>query len=568
MTMLPSILDHAHQFSSRHIHFLQIHYLYILLIILVFSGLFYFPSGTAWAYIDALYMATTSCTNTGVNTIALSTMSTFQIMVLYFSSLAGSHILVSLVVVIVRKYYFNKRFREVVLFNKARKARELHRRRQNSLSSSTSKPNHRPIINVLLHSGSPIGVGDGQRPLTPSSDREPGIIGPLTMPLEHQHQHHLRRLRPNKDIVLSIPQNQQDETEEEEDVSQHSDPATDEKQQQQSDNHSRTAGGANIIFADNIVQQREAARQRLEAQRKLEEGRLDSGPADHQQPPAAADDDHDMTDVLSLAQDQTELTREQRYCVGGAEYRALDLLTIVIPSYYVGIVLVASLAFRLYIAVSPYAQHVLLVTNSEPVNPWALSFFISLSAMNNLGLSQIDASMVPFQNSPFPLLLCGFLVLAGNTAYPIFLRFTLWGMYRMTPKSYVMHRETLRYLLDHPRRCYTTLFPAGQTWWLLAILIVINLTEVVVYVATNYWLPVMDGIPIASQLLDALFQGIVTRNGKDRTTEGDNQHLLTIFFFSWVCRCERGCAKSRHYSCLYCGNVHWGLSRGHFNAEQ
>ncbi|KAI8077808.1 cation transport protein-domain-containing protein [Halteromyces radiatus] len=279
-------------------------------------------------------------------------------------------------------------------------------------------------------------------------------------------------------------------------------------------------GGANIIFADNILQQREAARQRLQAQRKLEEGRhsfTTTGTMDDYQQRrdnSYEQESRDAADVLSLAIDQVELTREQRYLVGGAEYRALDLLTIVIPLYYLGILIGASLIFRLYIAVSPYAQKVLLTTNNSgiPVNPWYLSFFICLSAMNNLGLSQIDASMVPFQNSPFPLLLCGFLILAGNTAYPIFLRFTLWCMYHVTPRSYSMHRETLRYLLDHPRRCYTTLFPSRQTWWLLGILIAINLTEIVVYVCTNYWLPVMDGIPVASQILDALFQGIATRN--------------------------------------------------------
>jgi hypothetical protein len=568
MLPLPSILDHAHRFTNRHIHFLQIHYFYILLIILLFSGLFYCPSGTTWAYIDALYMATTSCTNTGVNTIPLSTMSTYQVMVLYFSSLAGSHILVSLVVVMVRKYYFNKRFREVVLFNKARKARELQRRRQNSITSnnSGSKPNNRPVINVLLHSGSHIG----------DQDMEPGIIGPLTMPLEHQHQHHLRQLRPqqqqqqqqNTAIVIDEPNAGDDGLAQQQ-------LGSDEKQPHFSDART-TTGGANIIFADNIIQQREAARQRLEAQRKLEDGKQESWPTDNHQPqpqPSGGADDNDTTDILSLAQDQMELTREQRYYVGGAEYRALDLLTIVIPSYYVGTVLCASLAFRLYIAVSPYAQHVLLVTNSgQAINPWSLSFFISLSAMNNLGLSQIDASMVPFQSSPFPLLVCGFLVLAGNTAYPIFLRFTLWLLYRLTPKSYSMHRETLRYLLDHPRRCYTTLFPAAQTWWLLAILIAINLTEVVVYVSTNYWLPVMDGIPIASQLLDALFQGIATRNGnkknKKKGSLGTKIATDPHGYCSWILSGERGLAQSRHNPCLYCRNVHWRLSSCHFNAEQ
>ncbi|KAI8343878.1 cation transporter [Chlamydoabsidia padenii] len=236
------------------------------------------------------------------------------------------------------------------------------------------------------------------------------------------------------------------------------------------------------------------------------------------------------TDVLSLI----KLTKEQRNSMGGAEYRALDLLTMVIPLYYIIILVFSSLAFRIYIATSPYAQDLLLTANGknqDPINPWSMSFFITLSAFNNLGLSQIDSNMIPFQHSPFPLILCGFLVLAGNTAYPIFLRFTLWCMYLATPTSYPMHRETLCYLLDHPRRCYTTLFPARQTWWLLVILIFINTTQVVVYLATNFWLPVMDGIDLKSQMLNALFQAIATRNAGFSVVELGSLNPGTILVY-------------------------------------
>ncbi|KAI8060955.1 cation transporter [Gongronella butleri] len=217
-------------------------------------------------------------------------------------------------------------------------------------------------------------------------------------------------------------------------------------------------------------------------------------------------------DIISLAFDQNELTREQRYRVGGAEYRALDLLSKVIPCYFLFMTVGTGVIFRIYVAVSSYAQDVLATANAQPINPWYMSLFVTLSAFDNLGLTHLDASMVPFQNCAFPLLLLGFLVLAGNTAYPICLRFLFWIMYKLTPRSFEMHRETLQYLLSHPRRCYTTLFGARQTWWLLASLLAINITELVVYVATNYWLPVNDGVPIASQVLDGLFQGIVTRN--------------------------------------------------------
>ncbi|ORZ11983.1 cation transporter [Absidia repens] len=211
--------------------------------------------------------------------------------------------------------------------------------------------------------------------------------------------------------------------------------------------------------------------------------------------------------------DKSQLTREQRYRIGGAEYRALDILVKLVPAYYLGNVILFAFFFRIYIACSTYAQDVLRTTNATgPIDPWFFSFFQSLSAFNNLGIMLCDASMVPFQNAPAPLIFTMLLILFGNTAYAINLRFIIWSMYKLTPLSRPMRRETLRYMLDHPRRCYTTLFPSTQTRWLLLTLVVITLVEWVSFLALNYWLPVLDGLNWGSRIIDGLFQSISTRN--------------------------------------------------------
>ncbi len=70
----------------------------------------------------------------------------------------------------------------------------------------------------------------------------------------------------------------------------------------------------------------------------------------------------------------------------------------------------------------------------------------------------------------------GLMILAGNTCYPVFLRLILWTIWKILPttESYYDYKITLRFLLDHPRRCYTNLFPSMHTWWLLAILVALN----------------------------------------------------------------------------------------------
>lgn len=46
-------------------------------------------------------------------------------------------------------------------------------------------------------------------------------------------------------------------------------------------------------------------------------------------------------------------------------------------------------------------------------------------------------------------------------------------------------RDTLTFVLDHPRRSYTTLFPSAHTWWLLLSVIVLNSIDWVAFEVLN-----------------------------------------------------------------------------------
>jgi Trk-type K+ transport system membrane component len=104
------------------------------------------------------------------------------------------------------------------------------------------------------------------------------------------------------------------------------------------------------------------------------------------------------------------------------------------------------------------------------------------------------------------------LILAGNTAFALLLRFIIWILWFFTPESRQVHKDSLRFLLDHPRRCFTTLFPSAQTWWLFLILFCITIIELVMFVLLNYWLPVLADIPWGYRVLDGFFQSVSTRN--------------------------------------------------------
>lgn len=171
-----------------------------------------------------------------------------------------------------------------------------------------------------------------------------------------------------------------------------------------------------------------------------------------------------------------ELSEHQREELGGIEYRAIDMLCTLVPAYwlfvvFLFIVMVApwlatrSAAAKFYQVRATQAPH-------EPDSTW-FWFFNVVSAFSNTGMSLIDTSMINLADQYFMLIPLGTLILAGNTAFPILFRFMIWFLSRIVPSTSRTY-ETLRFLLDHPRRCFVYLFPSAQTWFLLFVLAVLK----------------------------------------------------------------------------------------------
>lgn len=51
-----------------------------------------------------------------------------------------------------------------------------------------------------------------------------------------------------------------------------------------------------------------------------------------------------------------------------------------------------------------------------------------------------------------------------------------WIITKCVPKQSRVN-ETLHFLLDHPRRCYTLLFPSHQTWFLLTFVLALTYVQ-------------------------------------------------------------------------------------------
>ncbi len=206
------------------------------------------------------------------------------------------------------------------------------------------------------------------------------------------------------------------------------------------------------------------------------------------------------------------LTEAQRDELGGVEYRALDLLAKLVPAYWLIVNLGMVTLVAPYIASSAFNKYrpVFEAQGSNKPNGTWFWFFQVISAYSNTGMSLIDTSMTQMQDAYFLLIPMGFLILAGNTGFPILLRFFIWMISICVPSRSRLY-ETLRFLLDHPRRCFVYLFPSSQTWFLFFILCLFNFTDWIAFEVLDIGNPVIEAIKVNIRIFDGLFQSIAVR---------------------------------------------------------
>ncbi|RHZ47891.1 uncharacterized protein CDV56_105373 [Aspergillus thermomutatus] len=502
-------MSRIHNLIGRHrprLRFLTLHYAYFTGTCLVSSLILWgaaHPLGSL-RYIDALYLAVSAMTLAGLNAVNLSTLNTFQQLLLFFLIILGSVIWVSIAVLWVRRRAFEQRFSDIIREQRLQRrstrgslrsgpslslSRSL-RRRETTLDS----PNMRP---VQTDSPQAPDRNDVSRQISSSSLRQPG--GRVAD-------------RPVASAAgVEAPQPSREDAE---------DTSLDRKS-------SDTPSSANLndreeymrlAFASDVQPPREQSSSTYPRPRLLPpytNYRQSSEPADpglirEEDPTSSVHEPLAFLRHVGRNSTFPALTEEEREKLGGVEYRAVCLLTVIVPIYLVSWQFLGGLAVGAYVA-----RNKSTVTETNGLDPWWAGFFFAISAFNNSGMSLVDANMVPFRSSTFMLITMGLLILAGNTCYPIFLRCILYAMRRLLPMHgyFREFRETLRFLLDHPRRCYTNLFPAPHTWWLLCSVVVLNGIDWVAFEVLNIDNPAVNTIPLGSRILDGLFQALCVRNG-------------------------------------------------------
>ncbi|KAL8872353.1 MAG: hypothetical protein Q9174_002008 [Haloplaca sp. 1 TL-2023] len=519
---VPRVVSRYSAFISSQLppaNFITIHYAYFIGLCLLASLIFWGSSTPARSisYHDSLFLAVSAMTLTGLNTVNLSQLNTFQQFILFLLTLLGSAITVSIAVVFVRMKAFERRFKTVVEEEKRRQKERgsLRRRltlRSNRSNSVSKRPTDIDPSNGELRSRHE-KVAD---PVENEKDIKDLEIGRRASADATQGHFYGPPAKPPALTIDTSADTRRSETGKEDDYAD----LPDGIRRKRGVTFAPTPTSSKRIapLARLFSMQGVGARHDL-PNHPIRISRPDtflSPVEDHQTTIQSADLMHRfwIPGIVGRNSHFSNLSFADRERLGGVEYRTLELLIVVVPLYFVAWQFLGAIGMGAWVANNGRD-----LTQANGLDPWWVGAFNAVSGFNNSGMMLLDANMVAFQTSRYMLITVGLLILAGNTCYPVFLRlilWTIWSLLRFLPETpkVVEYRVTLRFLLDHPRRCYTNLFPARHTWWLLATLVGLNGIDWAAFEVLNIGNKAINtNVSAGTRALEGLFQALAVRSG-------------------------------------------------------
>ena len=565
-------------FIKRRFNFITIHYMYMMGMSILGSVILFGIGGIR--YIDALFFASGACTQSGLNTIDINTITFGQQFVLYLLAMMCNPIVVNSAVVFVRLYWFEKRFEDVVKSSMSLR-RTKSRQRNPEITKDDPEQGFQGVagraIRILRNTGRKAGdleadeknmdtngkVVDssdtsGHEPEEPHRILRHNSLGrhasdsteDIRMPERLSPEQHIRFLEnqrnPSDDMALRIPSPREFESGSRprnislaegmdhialrQITSEPELPSANERRRSEV-NPEEIPPHPHIAFDEpepRFIRDRNdktATFPRLNTKQSTQQSSKNDGPEPGPPRRRGSGTFNSLRRVNTPRAPETPapylsyqptigrnsfflgLSEDQREELGGIEYRALKALAFILVLYFflwhiLGVICLTPWIYRS----GTYAP---FVTGQGQGRAW-WGIFTAASAFNDLGFTLTNNSMISFQQATFPLLIMTFLIIIGNTGFPCMLRFTIWATSKFCRRG-TAYWEELRFLLDHPRRCFTLLFPRDATWWLFAILIILNGVDLIFFIILDLNDPTVTVLPSGFRFLDGLFQAAATR---------------------------------------------------------
>ncbi|GFF31724.1 low-affinity potassium transport protein [Aspergillus lentulus] len=444
-------------------NFLTLHYAYFIATPLICSIIFWgsaTPSRSVH-YADALFMCVSAMTGAGLNTVDLSSLNTFQQSILFALLILGHAILISITVLFVRKRAFQLKFKTISESSAAR-----------NLFGQSTLGFLKPAGKTKTHTSQPEEPHSPEDSKASATENVP-LEASNTVDNDHSRwddddqitighmqprHHHPHRVFPMAGVGARLDLN----------------------------NHPRDV--APTIPLDGEPD---------------EIPRLEGILRDTQKYFASKG-------FISRNSQFHGLTFEEREKLGGVEYKAVSFLLVIVLLYWSTFLIIGIVGVGGWLEVNHPE-----IPRANGLSPFWTGTFFAVSAFVNSGMSLLDANMTALQTNTYPLLTMGMLILAGNTLYPCFLRFIIWTMRRLMTNrpSWETWKVTLDFILDHPRRVYTNLFPVRHTWYLLGTIIILNGIDWAGFEVLAIGNKEIETLPAGYRILDGLFQALAVRSG-------------------------------------------------------
>ncbi|OAQ77176.1 trk family potassium uptake protein [Purpureocillium lilacinum] len=489
-----------------HVNFVTLHYVYIVAMSVLSLAVLY-PAGNLKA-VDAYFFGASASTESGLNTIDVKDLYTFQQLYIYFVPIFTNLGFINAVVALVRFLWFRKHLSKVApkLLKGSRAVIPQHHEDDADVEAAAEES----------HAADDSGNKDAKSSQGDNLGDEAGTERTRTIAFDSSTEHH-----PKNDAALYIPGPRDREQghpilevatskDNRDDLSivHGPSPATPGLRRRHLDgphlSETRTLDRVASLASSALV----LGSEHTSRARRRSSAVSSSRPSQQEA---------DARDMLALSRHATlgrnsdfrNLTGEDRAKLGGIEYRSLKLLIKIAFSYFFGLHIFGAICLVGWIQYADPKYKEVIAQAGQNQNWWA--FYSAQTMVDNLGFTLTPDSMISFRDAQWPMFIMSFLAFAGNTLYPVFLRLVIWIMSKLAPRRSSI-QEPLSFLLNHPRRCYTLLFPSRPTWILFSIIFILNLVDTLLIIVLDLDNPEVSSLPAGPRLLAAIFQAASARH--------------------------------------------------------
>ncbi|KAL8795828.1 MAG: hypothetical protein Q9195_001708 [Heterodermia aff. obscurata] len=317
----------------------------------------------------------------GLNTINLSGINTFQQVVLFLLIILGSAIFVSIGVVQFRKAAFERRFKVIVEDARHRRRNRASTRRS-PLSSTLPRVRSKNSSEVERQpSQTQIGSSSVHNQSSDAEDSNNATIQTSDEPAhELMERQTIAEKRPGTVPTMLDIRNEQDPPSE-------------------ALRHRTTFFTANpspsgrlhspVITFQGIGARQDIMNHPMRVERRRDYTSPLRTAQSRERSNTGSTQRSDYPGVIGRNSQFSSLTFAEREHLGGAEYRAITLLAIVVPLYFILWQLLGALGLGAYVANNRSAA-----PEANGLNAWWVGAFNAISAFNNSGMSLLDANMI------------------------------------------------------------------------------------------------------------------------------------------------------------------------------